>query len=521
MKDLFLVRYSPLLYTLSLVKYILYLMRESRFVLFSFSLLGYLVFYGCAETNLDAVSYDSKTTETSQDNMELSRRLDQVGTLEVAQCLVLVEVTVATVGNSAKLISGLGKMGRGLAAIDNAVTLTMTGWISAAGVESSAASGVSWILIKTAELAGLPTAGDFAKSTILILINTALKLAESCLLVAQTYWEGIKSLPYVFGYEPEVNGCIDYDGWIECQRVCGVSINQQEQIRLWSIPNQCQFEPMQSNIRQAYINGYLRFCLESMCRQGNVVPSSFNSCTWQGNQEERELMTDWPPLEERCQDAREVASYLEEDTTTAPPVSTPSNQPNDTVTEPPNMNQMTPSTINSCTELFTCEQSCVQNNQGQLCTNDCYERVSNTEIISLLNQLYTCASNYQCADVTCLEESCESQYVACGFQISGINNQNNTEQGGEDNVPNDNQSGGSDDMIGGSGDGTLTCEQAWNCLIDCQDQACADTCINLGTMQAQQDVLTLLNCYSINESFITSYEELYNYCPDESFTCFN
>ena len=491
------------------------------------SLVSISLLPGCAETSVEEGSADTKTNESIAQDRELSRRLDQVGTLEVAQCLVLVEVTVATAGNSAKIISALGKIGRGLAAVDDAVTLTVKGWIAAAGVESGAASGVSWLLVKAAELAGLPTAGDFAKSTILLLVNTALKLANSCLLVAQTYWDGIKSLPYVFGYEPDVNGCLNYDGWIECQKTCGVSLSEQDQLRVWSVPNECRFEPMQASIRQAYINGYLRYCLDQMCRQGRTAPASFNSCTWMGENEERDLITGWPPLEQRCQDASEVASYLEENTTTGPDVNRPSNNSNSSSnqTMPDPMSNNTP--INSCTELFQCEQDCVQRGSDQSCTTDCYQRVSNTQIISLVNQLYSCAASYQCSDFACLEQNCEPFYLACGFErsLSNNNQNNNNQNNAGEEVPPDppmggNQMGGSQ-MAGNNNQNTLACGDIWDCLVECPDQGCVDLCISLGDNQAQQDILFLLDCYYFNESFIADYDDLYTYCPDESFTCFN
>jgi len=237
-----------------------------------------------------------------------SQELDQVGALDVGKCILLVEGTVATLGRLPQMATQLGRLGHRLRSIDLRIVDTIGGWLSRAGIAGDAANGLAWILVKAGEVAGVVTAGVFTKRVMIQLIDIAVGLVRSCSLVLQTYWDGVMSLPYVFGYEPSVDGCQSYDEFIECQEVCGVSLSKDEQLGLWYVPEACRFEPMQTAIRSAYMEGYMHYCLGRHCRgDDRYPPDTFSQCVWQGSRTARDLLGN---MEERCAEVARVGRLM-------------------------------------------------------------------------------------------------------------------------------------------------------------------------------------------------------------------
>lgn len=156
--------------------------------------------------------------------------------------------------------------------------------------------------------------------------------------------------------------------------------------------------------------------------------------------------------------------------------------------------------ITTCEELMNCENACGSANDPDTCVERCYRSVTDTQAISDLNRLQSCASNSDCSDDACVMEVCQNELIACGYEEDSNSNTGRTDPP----RPNQGQS----------------CTEVWNCLTECVDEACVQSCYFAGTELASNQAYNLVVCFSENESFINEFEDLYIYCPEETDTCF-
>ena len=160
--------------------------------------------------------------------------------------------------------------------------------------------------------------------------------------------------------------------------------------------------------------------------------------------------------------------------------------------------------ITTCLELRVCEDNCRNSSDQDTCVEECYRLVTNTQAISDLNRLESCALNSNCSNQECLIQSCRNELTACGYEVedSGSNRNDPPET-----TPNP-QTG-------------LSCTEVWNCLTECMDNTCAQYCYEAGSDLSSNQAANLVACYNYNYDYITDINDLYTYCPAEASTCFD
>ena len=162
----------------------------------------------------------------------------------------------------------------------------------------------------------------------------------------------------------------------------------------------------------------------------------------------------------------------------------------------PNNNQ---DAITTCAELRACELECEQSNDYDTCVEVCYRSVTDTQAISDLNRLQSCANNSNCSSEECVIETCRSELIACGYE---------DEQTSSDRT---------DPPTPNTG---ASCTDIWNCLTECLDDNCAQACYAIGNQETIYLAESLVICYNTFYESISSIMDLYTYCPNEAAACF-
>ncbi len=145
----------------------------------------------------------------------------------------------------------------------------------------------------------------------------------------------------------------------------------------------------------------------------------------------------------------------------------------------------------SCEEVYECLVSCGDADQG--CQVDCWSAGTDAGL-NILGAMFSCMAD-NCEGLSdsayqeCVTEHCVAQIDAC--------------------LP--------------VGTGNLSCEQAYNCMVDCgSDNECSYTCYESGTAGAQGQIDAMFDCFSDQCGGVPDDQYaacVYEKCEAEIFTC--
>jgi hypothetical protein len=126
----------------------------------------------------------------------------------------------------------------------------------------------------------------------------------------------------------------------------------------------------------------------------------------------------------------------------------------------------------TCSGIIDCLNQCAQGDNA--CGQACYDN-GNTEAKAQFDALLSCVQQTQCSfqDNTC-QQQCATQIDSCLGGTSG--------------------GGGNPPPPPPPPTGSLTCTQLNDCVGQCQDQACADMCVQQSDQQSVDLLLAVYNC---------------------------
>ena len=214
----------------------------------------------------------------------LSAQAQTATTVDVVKCWALVSLAVTGAYKASAILGALDSLALKAAALDNAASATIGGWLAKIGLVETA--GLGKLIVKALELAGIPTAGVLTKATIMAAVNAAKSALNSCSNIVMTFYSSGAAIYTAYTQPTACGSSANHAAWIQCQATCYVSKPATAQRTQYGIPAACNYSPTAGNIdetlRGKYMAGYGKYCFEKYCMMGGTTPpatTSFSQCS--------------------------------------------------------------------------------------------------------------------------------------------------------------------------------------------------------------------------------------------------
>lgn len=141
-----------------------------------------------------------------------------------------------------------------------------------------------------------------------------------------------------------------------------------------------------------------------------------------------------------------------------------------------------------CYEIYDCQNKCGSDSD---CKEDCFYNGTSTAQ-SEASTMYTCWDSY-CSNTdddisSCIDNNCYDKTIDCGLYTD------------------------------------TNCPAIYNCISECSDQDCANSCYSNGSSAGRNRYDNLIGCYRENGCFDVETDDewkncIYDYCDDEIYDC--